>query len=183
MYCKDPESVDPASVSEEFLRLFLANQAYLFSFIFTMLPDWSDAEDVLQETSIILWRNFGEFQPGTNFRAWACKTAYYQVLSFRKRRKRMPFSLSKESIEALSEESDELSDLLDDRFQALGKCVEKLKSRDKDLLRHFYGTSTPVKVLAEQFGRSVGTITKSLTRIRRALFECVERAVAMEDLS
>ena len=174
---------DPLQSTEEFLRLFLANQSYLFSYIFTMLPDWSDAEDVLQETSIVLWRNFGEFEPGSNFRAWACKTAFYQVLSFRKRRKATPFSLSKETLEALCAESDEMSQGLDDRFQALGQCVKKLRTRDRELLNHFYGASTPVKVLAEQLGRPIGTITKSLTRIRRALFECVRRSVSMEDAS
>ena len=183
MHSKDPQAINSRLDPEGFLRLFLAHQAYLFSYIFTLLPDWSDAEDVLQETSIVLWRNFGEFQPGTNFRAWASKTAFYQVLSFRKRRKKVPFSLSEEAIEALSEESNELSDLMDERFQALRRCVKKLRSRDRDLLDHFYGENTPVKALAEKFGRPVGTITKSLTRIRRTLFNCVQQAVAMEDVS
>ena len=183
MHRQDPQSTDPLLTPEEFLRLFLASQTYLFSYIFTMLPNWGDAEDVLQETSIVLWRNFGEFEPGTNFRAWACKTAFYQVLSFRKRRKKMPCSLSKEAIEAISQESEELTDVLDDRFLALGQCVKKLKTRDRDLLGYFYGESTPVKVLAEKLGRPVGTITKSLTRIRRTLFDCVQRATTMEDAS
>lgn len=182
MYCKDPHSTDPLLKPEEFLRLFFANQASIFSYIFTILPDWSDAEDVLQETSIVLWRNFGEFQPDTNFRAWACKTAFYQVLSFRKRHKKIPLPLSQETIEALSEESNELSDVLDDRLRALRTCVKKLKARDQDLLHRFYGVSTPTKVLAEQLGRPIGTITKSLTRIRRALLDCVERSIITEEV-
>ncbi len=166
--------------SAVFLRLFTASQPYLFAYIYTLLPDWNDAEEVLQETSLALWRSFDEFDQGTNFKAWACKVAFYQVLSFRKRRKRTPVPISREAIEAVADETVELAQSLDDQLRALAGCVNRLGPRDRTLLDRFYGLGLPVKTIAEQLGRPVGTITKALTRIRRMLFACIERSLAME---
>ena len=30
----------------------------------------ADAEDIVQEASLLAWRNFASFEPGTNFKAW-----------------------------------------------------------------------------------------------------------------
>ena len=172
--------LEKSSENAAFLRLFAATQPHLFAYIYTLLPNWNDAEEVLQETSLVLWRSFSEYEQGTNFKAWACKTAFYQVLSFRKRQKRKPVLMSREVVEAVAEESADLTDLLDEQLRALAGCINKLQPRDRNLLDRFYGLGISVKLIAEQLERPVGTITKSLTRVRRTLFACIEQTLAME---
>ena len=70
---------------QDFLRLFLSNQRAILCYIRSMVPAVQDADDILQETSITLWSKFGEFEPGTNFRAWALKTAYWKVREARQK--------------------------------------------------------------------------------------------------
>ena len=41
-----------------FLRLFLQNQRRLYAYILTLLPNRADADDVLQETSLVMWDKF-----------------------------------------------------------------------------------------------------------------------------
>lgn len=164
-----------------FLRLYAASQPHVFAYIYTLLPDWNDAEEVLQETSLALWRSFDQFEQGTNFKAWACKTAFYQVLSFRKRRKRTPALLGMETVEAVAHETAEMADSLDDQLRALSSCINGLKAHDRSLLDRFYGLGLPTRTIAGQLGRPVGTITKALTRIRRMLFACIERTLAVEE--
>jgi RNA polymerase sigma-70 factor (ECF subfamily) len=161
--------------------LYAAAQPRVFAYIFTLVGDWNDSEEILQETSLALWQSFDDFQPGTNFRAWACKIAFYQVLSYRKRKKRTPFPMGQGVMEAVAEETDDLTDVLDEQLLALSRCVNKLQERDRSLLDHFYGMGVSATRIAAQFGRPVGTITKSLTRIRRTLFACVERTLATEE--
>src|SRR4051812_23964504 len=81
---------------ESFLRLWEAHRRRVFHFILALLPAVQDAEDVLQETSIVLWRKFGEFEPGTNFLSWAHKVAHFEVL--RHRRKGGRHQLIEESV-------------------------------------------------------------------------------------
>ena len=42
------------------------------------LPNRDLAADVLQETNLVLCKA-AEFVPGTNFTAWSCRVAYYEV--------------------------------------------------------------------------------------------------------
>jgi RNA polymerase sigma-70 factor (ECF subfamily) len=48
----------------------------------TLVFSHQDAEEVFQNTSVVLWNKFGEFQPGSNFFAWASQVAYYEVLNY-----------------------------------------------------------------------------------------------------
>lgn len=162
----------------DFLRLFSANQPRLFAYILAMVPKWHDAEEILQQTSVVLWQSFGQFQPGTDFRAWANKTAFHQVLSFRKRQKRLAVPLSEQFVEAVAAECDNLADDLEEQLQALAKCVEKLAPDERELIAACYEPDAVTKQVAAQFGRPAGTVYKSLTRIRRLLFKCIEQSLS-----
>src|SRR3954468_20850609 len=84
---------------ERFLKLFLAHERRIFGFLLALVPDWSDAEDLLQETSVVMWRKLYNFEPGTDFAAWALSIARYQVLDHRKRRKRDRVLFSDRTVE------------------------------------------------------------------------------------
>src|SRR3954453_5533910 len=81
------DSPGPAK-SRLFLRLFLQNERRLYAYILTLLPRRADAEDVLQETSLVMWDKFDEQAPPTDFAAWGCRIAYFKVLDFFKRSQR-----------------------------------------------------------------------------------------------
>ena len=59
----------------EFARLIRESHRELFGFIFAMLQNRADAEDVYQQTALMLWKKFAEFMPGTNFTGWAIRVA------------------------------------------------------------------------------------------------------------
>lgn len=163
-----------------FLRHFAANQPQLFGYILSLVPNWNEAEEILQETSVRLWKSFDQFEEGTNFKAWARKTAFHQVLSYRKKKKRTPLPMSEEFVDCVTQETEEMAGYLDDQLQALSHCVEKLKPKERDLVNRCYQPGVATKEVAEQLGWPAGTVYKALTRIRRALYECIERRIAME---
>jgi RNA polymerase sigma-70 factor (ECF subfamily) len=70
---------------------------------------------------------------------------------------------------------------LDARRDALAACIEKLATRDRDLLARRYSPGATTQSTSEQVGRSAEAVYKALARIRRALFECVQRALAREE--
>jgi RNA polymerase sigma-70 factor, ECF subfamily len=162
----------------EFLQLFCTTQPRLFAYILTMVPQWHDAEEILQETSVALWQSFDQFQPGTDFWAWAKTTAFHRVLSFRKRHKRLAVPLSDQFIEMVAKENDDLTDELEEQLQALAKCVDKLSAEECELITACYEPDAVTKDVAAQLGRPAGTVYKSLTRIRRTLMECIEQTLS-----
>src|ERR1700722_15634363 len=124
--------------ADAFVRLLGQNQRRLHVYVMSMVPGWADAEEIIQETNLVLWREFHQFQLGTNFAAWACKVAFHQVLAWRKRRQRDRLEFSPAFLEAVAEETSAIGDALEERSQLLSGCVEKLPAAQRDLLRLRY---------------------------------------------
>ena len=78
----------PTTQDENFVRLFGLNQGRVFAFIVSILPRWGDAEEVLQRTSIVLWKKFDQFDASGDFVRWACGIAYRETLKYLKQHSR-----------------------------------------------------------------------------------------------
>src|SRR5215468_2652533 len=98
----DDKPGEPAR-SKLFLRLFLQNERRLYGYILTLLPNRADADDVLQEASLVMWDKFDDRQPPADFTAWGCRIAYFKVLDFRKRCQRSRVFFSQPMLERLAE--------------------------------------------------------------------------------
>jgi RNA polymerase sigma-70 factor, ECF subfamily len=167
---------------EDFVRLWSAHRIQLYSFVFSLLPDHVEAEDVFQCVSIVLWNKFDQFQLGTNFWHWAARVAQLEVQDYRKRktRERLKF-WSEEVIDAIAAAHVEYSELLQHQQRALASCLEKLSPRDRELVALRYGAERiTTKTLADRLGRPLVTLYKALSRIRRNLYQCIQRSLARE---
>jgi RNA polymerase sigma-70 factor, ECF subfamily len=180
----DEEPSKPMKV-KLFLRLFLQNERRLYAFILTLLPNRSDADDVLQEASLVMWEKFDPEQPPDDFVAWGCRIAYFKVLDFRKKRQRSRVQFSQALLDRLAETAAEHAETLqlDERRAALAGCIDKLRPRDRDLLAHRFTEGATIQSTAAQVGRSVEAVYKALAKIRQALFDCVTRTLATEGRS
>ena len=63
--------------------------------------------------------------------------------------------------------------------QFLRRCMSLLSEQEREMLKLRYGGKS-VGAIAEQWGRTVGSISQTLYRIRGKLAECVNRAVKAE---
>lgn len=165
---------------EQFARLLGSCQRQVFLFALGMLHNTADAEEVLQETNLVLWRKFDQYEPGTDFSKWARQIAYFEVLKFRERRRPNEIVLAAETVELLAAESQRQADLADMRRAALENCLQKLRDEDRRLLMLRYQEAGTTGQAAKLLGRSVQGVRKSLHRIRLALLGCVERTMAAE---
>jgi RNA polymerase sigma-70 factor (ECF subfamily) len=168
--------------SKSFLRLFVPNGRRLYAYILTLLPNRADADDVLQEASVVLWDKFDPRRPPDDFTAWACRIAYFKVLDFHKKSRRSRVRFSQTLLERVAETAVEHAGALqlDDRREALAGCLEKLSPRDRDLLGRRFADGATTQSTAAQVGRSVEAVYKALAKIRQALFDCVTRTLAKE---
>ena len=173
--------VDTPALHAEFARRLRQNQTRLYGYIHALVRDLNDADDLYQQTALILWKKFAAFDATRSFFAWACGVARLEVANFlrTRARRRLYFSddLSLLLIEAHGDMTDEE---LEDRRDALARCVERLRQRDRELLTECYGESSGVHGAADRRGRSSHSVYNSLRRIRRALFECIARTLAQE---
>ncbi len=166
---------------EQLVGLIAQYQRRLQVYIRSLVPEHADAEEILQEVNLFLWRNAHEFRPGSDFGAWAYKTAYYHVLTFRKRVARQKLRFSDALVNQLADSASTVADQTDRRQDALEHCVQKLPEPDRLLIQLRYHDDSSVPELAEQLKRSAKAIYRALDRVHLALLECVRRRLQAED--
>ncbi len=165
-----------SSGSNEFEHLLSSHQGRLFGFIRALLGPNGDAEDVLQNTNRILWKESEKFEPGSNFRAWAFQVARYQVLQHREKLKRagerVPFS--DELMETLAVRSEEKESSIERRQRFLRFCLEKLPERQRDVVESRYFERESVQGIAKRMGMEPNAVSQLLFRCRTNLLKCIE---------
>ena len=164
---------------ERFVRLFVEGQREILRYILSLVPDIDDAHDILQETAVDLWRKFDRYDPAFAFAPWACGFAFRRVLKHREQQSRRVKSLSIESLNLIAAERSEKEGILEDRRRALERCLQQLRDDDRLLVEHRYSRQMSVAKIAEITGRNKSALYKALERIRRQLFECVNRRLRM----
>ena len=160
----------------EFAELLGKHQSHLFSYIFSLLHNRHDTEDLFQQASLIWWAKFDEFQPGTNFAAWACRIAQFELLKFYKRKNRTQVLWGAELQAQLADVAANSSARpMGDRIDALGYCIARLSAADRALLGEVYEEELSMGEVAARRGRPLRSIYNSLGRIRDMLHECIRR--------
>ncbi len=166
--------------TEEFIELLTGAQGPVFGYIMSLIHDSTKAKDVLQETNITLWRKAADFESGTNFTAWACRTAYFHVLNQRRKLSREQLVFDDDVLDYLAERQEERVEGTDHRITALRGCLDKLPERQRNLVDRRYHPGASVQAIAADDGKSEGAVSQSLYRIRAALQQCVEKQLAQE---
>lgn len=161
-----------------FMALFLRHQEDLRAFVGSVVRDRETVDDVIQETSIVLWRKFADYDPARSFGAWARGIAALEIRKHRDRVGRVPVLLSPEAIAALSVAWDEEAEPPPPRLTALQRCLEHLDGSARALLEWRYRDGLELVDVAERSGRGQEAVGKSLQRLRTALAECVRRQLA-----
>lgn len=180
----DAETFDDESRRRDaFARLFAKHDRWLYSYLVTLLGNTAQAEEVFQEVCVILWREYETFQLGTDFVKWVAVIAHNQVRKFRRQRKQVGFQLDEVTFDLLATEAVDRVDLFDYRRDALRRCLTKLTPADRTLVQECYQDhKVNFKATAHKLGRPENTVYKAMNRIRRVLFECINRTLDAEGL-
>ena len=148
-----------------------------------LLPNQGDAEEVLQEASIVIWKKYGSFQQGTNFPHWAKRVVLFEVMAFRKKKQKQRLQFSNELVEELAFEEVSRSKSIQPIHDALEHCTGKLSEKDYNLVELRYEENQSVREVAQTVKRSTAAIYRSLTRIHLALHGCIKEQLAHQHLS
>ncbi len=153
----------------------------LYRYIVVLVANQVEAEDILQNTNLVLLQKCDRFQPGTNFLAWSTGVAHLEVLKYRASRKRHSYGLSEATVEMLAAEALDQSSLLEQRNGALPGCMERLPPADLALVADHYFRGLSWEVIAAAVGRTSSSVRHSICRIRRELKRCIDAAVGEEE--
>ncbi|MBT8045178.1 MAG: sigma-70 family RNA polymerase sigma factor, partial [Verrucomicrobiae bacterium] len=153
------------------------HQDDLRAFIHSLLPNNPIAEDILQNTNLVLWEKRNRFKEGSNFHAWAFKIARIQVQHQYDRAKRETRLVFSESLVDHIADAAVKNKPRERTLAILEGCMEKLSDQQRQIVNARYTQGESLEQHAEKTGATAGSLRISLFRIRAILRKCVENGL------
>ncbi|MCX6852816.1 MAG: sigma-70 family RNA polymerase sigma factor [Verrucomicrobia bacterium] len=163
-----------------FLRRFTAHEPAIRAHVRRLVPARADADDVMQEISVVLWEKFDSLHEGADFKAWAFGVARFEVLAWLRDRGRDRLVLDEEVITKIAEETTAIEPLLERQREALELCMQKVPEEQRGLLMQAYQPDSSIQTVAQGSGRTVTGFYQWLHRMRKLLLDCIRRSMTQE---
>lgn len=172
-----PPEDRPSGDGEAFVGLITQNQRSILGFLITLVPSAADAEDILQRTNLVLWRKRDQFEPGTNFKAWAFAIARWEALAFLKHSKKQGWLIFNDELAA--KVAERMASVPDSQVHAmpdsLQHCLSKLSEAHRQLILERYSSGLSLRECSEKFDRSERGLKVTLHRLRITLRRCISK--------
>lgn len=161
---------------EDFVSLLTYHQGKINSYILTLVPNYVDSADIMQETAKVMWMKFSDFKIGTDFLAWGLSIAHFRVLEYRRRKKNLKeIGLSDDVFEKLSSAAKSRQDKSSEQLFFLKKCFNLLNENDQRIILFRYHENLKSKEIAARLGKSVRNIYMNISRIQELLLHCIKK--------
>lgn len=180
-----PNTDELSSGEDERYETFVARFAHyepdLRRFLRSLLPTAVDTDEVLQQTAIVIWRKFDQYDPETNFMKWACVIARFESLAYRRKMARDRLVFREDVLELMADEgAGEISERRAEH-EALESCLLAMPEKQRQFLTLAYTPGVKVKELAEEAGSTAAAFYMRLKRLRHQLMRCVEAKMEWEE--
>jgi len=162
--------------TQAFERLYHATSAKLFGVCLRLLPDRSDAEDVLQDAYAAIWRKAAQYDASiASPVSWLAMIAHNKAID-RLRSEGIARNVPIEFAAEVSDTGPGASQLAEHAGEArrLDHCLEKLEARRRTLIRTAFFDGATYEELARRTDTPVGTVKSWIRRGLMQLRTCLE---------
>ncbi|MEW4565793.1 sigma-70 family RNA polymerase sigma factor [Bremerella sp. JC770] len=169
-----------AKSRELLARQWVKVQPSVLAFIIASSPQFSDAEDLLQEVAAEVALRFDDYDPKRPFLPWAIWIAKKKLADFYRSHQRDRLLCVGESIDALAEACNRVQGMMSEEQQALRDCLASTSGRTRDLLVLRYTQEMKPRHIAEKVGMTAASVRVALSKIRTALSKCVKSRLDLD---
>lgn len=156
-------------------RLWTLAQPVVSAFVSSVVRDFRDRDDVLQEIAVAAIESFDRYDPQRPFVPWVMGLARNQVGRYLRQRRRDRLVFDDETVQFLADAFTEVPHEQTRKLDALSECLKLVKGRPRQLLQLRYRDDIKPASIAEQVGMSPNGVAKALQRVREQLRDCVDR--------
>jgi RNA polymerase sigma-70 factor, ECF subfamily len=173
---------DPTRVQLEFEELLSPILRIAYGTAVRLTRDRTEAEDLVQDASLLAYRAFASFQRGTNFKAWFFRILTNAFYSRHRKEKHEKANLSTEDVPALylysktaeaglpGREGDPASAIMDKLdTEHVSAALEELPEEYRVVATLYFIEDFSYQQIAEVLECPVGTVRSRLHRGRRML--------------
>jgi RNA polymerase sigma-70 factor (ECF subfamily) len=140
--------------------------------------DYHAAEDVVQETALIAFRNLEHLFAEVDFSVWLRAIARRQALAARRALHRADL-IGDTLVEQVYVDPTPATE--GPRAEALRHCLGELSGRMLDVVQAHYFRGSPLADIAHGLDTTLAAVKQHLYRARLALLDCVNRRLNVEN--
>jgi RNA polymerase sigma-70 factor, ECF subfamily len=170
----NPKHIDQKPFVENFVRL----QHRVYGFIVMYIPNRNDADDVFQQTCIVLWEKWNQYDAKRDFVSWACGIAINVIRNYRRKNNHRLLLMSDEALDRLADVRTNLEDETLERRESLNACLDSLSDVDRNFVELTYSSNDSMRTIATLHNMTADAMYARLHRLRKKLFECVRFRMA-----
>lgn len=162
-------------------RLWTLVQPAVSAFVSSMVVDFKDRDDVLQEIAVAVIDSFDRYDPQRPFAGWAIGIARNHVRTYLRTRQRDRHVFDSAAVEAIAQAFTEVASTASARAGYLSQCAEKLDERAQQLCDMRYSQGLQPAAIGGKLNMSANSVAKALQRVREQLRDCINRKLAMNE--
>ncbi|WP_108869911.1 RNA polymerase sigma factor [Aquimarina aquimarini] len=172
---KNDTQIEELRRGNEFVyrRLYEMHYNELCAYIYNLSRDKQQAEDIVQNVMLKIWKNRKSLRITTSIKSYLYKSCYYELLdSYKRNKKELNYieQIKKDALELFVEEDN---DFVKNRIIKVREEIEKLPPKCKEVFVLNKLQGFKYKEVAEQLNVSIKTVEaqmyKAMTRIKKSL--------------
>ncbi len=156
--------------------LYDATRAKLYGVVVRILSDREEAEDVMQEVYLTVWRRAAAFDPSrAGAAAWLTAVARNRAIDRLRARGPRPEATTAEG-EAVADDTPGAETLLmrSDEVRRLHGCLDTLRPEESAAISTAFLDGVTYEALARRTGKPLGTVKSQVRRGLIKLRECLD---------
>jgi RNA polymerase sigma-70 factor (ECF subfamily) len=165
---------------DAFVALVEAYHRQIRSLLTVLVRDPDDVLELAQETFIFAFERLDQYSPGTNLLAWLRSIARNLARDHFKRATYRRDLMARYMDERLAARAHDLlgARTVDARLEHLEICIESMPEEQRRFLRRVHGRGSTMEAVARALGRTGAAVRKQLSRLHKAIRDCIEHRVA-----
>ncbi len=159
-------------------------ESKIYSYVYFMVKNREDAEEITQDTFIKAYRALRSFRGEALFSTWLLRIAHFECLTLFRRK--VPTKVTIESLDQKegSRENDPVKDLyLADRNSILAAALNQLKPDERSVITMFYYNELSIQETTEATNLSESNVKILLHRSRKKLLKILKSMGVKEILA
>jgi RNA polymerase sigma-70 factor (ECF subfamily) len=163
------------------VRVLVKDRAKLLAYIWAIVSDVHTAEDVLGDVTVLAVKKREQITNEAHLAGWLRTTARTEALKALRTRRSRPTPMSDQLIDALDTEwATRDGDSSDDLSEALQTCLGRLSPKSRELVKLRYADGLSGADLAARLHQQIKSIYVAISRVHRALGDCIRAHRARE---
>lgn len=171
--------------NKELAVFWVQCQPTISAFIHSLVPNFQDADDILQNLAIITVEKYDQFDKNRSFSAWCMGIAKNLILKYYSNKGTKQPILDIEAIKKVAQvyeqDTQSIHDQIDLMKNALQKCIKRLKDKIKKIVEMHYIDELSPDRIAQLLSLTSNNVSVTLHRVRLSLKACVNQVLSEVD--